>query len=137
MLFISNKSIVFSSFHPDICLCLALKQPQYPVLYLTTGGKEINFDIRTNSLKNAIYFAKTQHLFGVVCNVKTILSSPQLINIVHKHGLILLTYGNENNDIKTIDLQMKYGIDGLICDHVQHVRSHLDSTQITKQINQQ
>ena len=122
-----DRAIIFSSFHPDICMNLALKQPQFPVLFLTEAGKKHKFDIRCKSLKSAIAFAKSAQLFGVVSNVRAILEAPQLIDIVHKHGLILLTYGDANNDTEVIDLQMEYGIDGLISDHVQYVRAHLDS----------
>lgn len=33
-----DRNIVFSSFHPDVCRMLALKQPNYPVLFLTSAG---------------------------------------------------------------------------------------------------
>merc|ERR1712154_381358 len=122
-----DHAIIFSSFHPDICMNLALKQPQFPVCFLTEAGKKPKYDIRCCSLKNAIRFAKSAQLFGVVSNVRAILEAPQLIDIVHKNGLILLTYGQENNDTKIIDLQMEYGIEGVIADHVQYARAHLDS----------
>src|SRR3954468_8804354 len=53
-----TRSIIFSSFHPDICLMLAFKQPNYPVFFLTDCGKTKMADARCNSLQEAIRFAK-------------------------------------------------------------------------------
>jgi len=130
----SGRYIIFSSFHADICKALQLKQPQFPVLFLTEGGKSKRVDVRCNSLHAAIRFARAHSLFGVVTNVKAILKAPQMIGAVHKNGLVLLTYGAENNDTRMIDLQLKHGIDGVVSDHVQHVRAHLDSKKKQKKM---
>ena len=125
----SQRYIIFSSFHPDICKLIQLKQPQFPVLLLTEGGKHLYSDGRCNSLRNAIQMARSHSLFGVVTNVSAILKAPHLIDVVHENGLILLSYGSENNDTEQVDVQMAYGIDGLISDHIQHIRGHLDTIE--------
>merc|ERR1712111_163268 len=84
----SQRYIIFSSFHPDICKLLQLKQPQFPVLFLTEGGQEHVSDARCNSLRNAIQMARSNSLFGVVTNVKAILKAPHLIDVFHENGLI-------------------------------------------------
>jgi len=33
-----TRNIVFSSFHPDICRHMCLKQPTFPVFFLTEAG---------------------------------------------------------------------------------------------------
>jgi len=125
----SQRYIIFSSFHPDICKLVQLKQPQFPVLFLTEGGKTTYCDERCNSLQNAVQMARSCSLFGVVTDVSAVLQAPHLIDVVHENGLILLTYGDANNDSTMIDLQTEFGIDGLISDHVQYVRAHLDSAK--------
>ena len=121
-----NRSIVFSSFHAEICSALALKQPQYPVLFLSTAGVEQYSDPRTDSLYQAIRFAKRENLLGIVTDSTVFTNCPWLINAVHKAGLIVMSYGMGNNDINQIELQRKFGIDGLIVDHVKYVRQYLD-----------
>lgn len=54
----TGRDIVFSSFHPDVCLLLSLKQPTMPVLFLTEAGTMPMYDIRASSLQNAVRFAK-------------------------------------------------------------------------------
>jgi glycerophosphoryl diester phosphodiesterase len=51
-----HRRIVFSSFDPDICTMLALKQSRYPVFFLTEAGGEIYCDPRLNSLHQVPIF---------------------------------------------------------------------------------
>ncbi|CAI4914215.1 ANM_HP_G0277930.mRNA.1.CDS.1 [Saccharomyces cerevisiae] len=41
----NGRDIIFSSFHPDICIMLSLKQPVIPILFLTEGGSEQMADL--------------------------------------------------------------------------------------------
>lgn len=110
----SDRNIMFSSFHPDICLLLSLKQPNYPVFFLTTGGRERSFDYRCDSLRGAARFAKQAGLIGVVTHCTPILRATKLIKAVKEMGLLLFTYGEGNNNIDNVKLQKKCGIDAVI-----------------------
>ncbi|KJE95893.1 glycerophosphodiesterase GDE1, variant [Capsaspora owczarzaki ATCC 30864] len=61
-----ERPIIFSSFHPETCLMLSLKQPNYPVFFLTSAGwdNERFSDPRCNSIYWAIHFAKAANLLG-------------------------------------------------------------------------
>lgn len=121
----SGRDILFSSFHPDICLLLSLKQPTMPILYLTEAGTEPMADIRASSLQNAIRFAKKWNLLGIVSNAKTLVKTPRLAQVVKSSGLVCVTYGVENNDPESCKIQMRAGVDAVIADSVLAVREGL------------
>lgn len=111
-------------FDPDICLLLRLKQNRYPVMFLTTGGKEIFPDQRRNSLDSALVWARACGLRGIVCDVAPLLAggaevSAHFVNAVHAERMLLWTYGRENNDLAVIKQEKALGIDAIILDAVK------------------
>ena len=59
-----GRSITFSSFSPEVCILLSLKQQDYPVLFLSKGGSVPTGDVRCSSLQQSIRFAKRWNLAG-------------------------------------------------------------------------
>lgn len=118
----TGRDILFSSFHPDICLLLSLKQPTMPILFLTEAGTNAMADIRASSLQNAIRFAKKWNLLGIVSAAKTLVKTPRLAQVVKSSGLVCVTYGVENNLPELCKIQMKAGVDAVIADSVLAVR---------------
>ncbi|CZS97130.1 uncharacterized protein RAG0_06266 [Rhynchosporium agropyri] len=55
-----GRHIILSSFTPDICILLAIKQNSYPVAFITNAGllSTSDKDIRAGSLQNATRFAR-------------------------------------------------------------------------------
>ena len=92
-----KRNIIFSSFNPDICLLLSLKQPSIPVLFLTDAGTEPAGDIRAGSLQEAIRFASRWNLLGIVTSVEPLLLAPRLVRVVKGSGLVCVSYGTMNN----------------------------------------
>ena len=41
-----ERKIIFSSFDPDVCILLSLKQPRYPIFFLTHSGTSLYSDPR-------------------------------------------------------------------------------------------
>ncbi|KAM9900579.1 hypothetical protein OXX69_009041 [Metschnikowia pulcherrima] len=123
----SGRDILFSSFHPDICVLLSLKQPTMPILYLTEAGTNVMADIRASSLQNAIRFAKKWNLLGIVSAAETLVKTPRLAQVVKSSGLVCVTYGVQNNDPEACKIQMKAGVDAVIADSVLAVREGLRS----------
>lgn len=121
----TGRDILFSSFHPDICLLLSLKQPTIPILFLTEAGSQFMADIRASSLQNAIRFAKKWNLLGIVSAAKTLVETPRLAQVVKSSGLVCVTYGVENNSPELCKIQMKAGVDAVIADSVLAVREGL------------
>jgi glycerophosphodiester phosphodiesterase len=93
-----ERHIIFSSFNPDICLCLSYKQPSIPILFLTDAGCAPVGDIRASSLQEAIRFASRWNLLGIVSAAEPLINSPRLVKVVKENGLVCVSYGTLNND---------------------------------------
>lgn len=122
---VNGRDIMFSSFHPDICVMLSLKQPSIPILFLTQGGTSKMADVRASSLQNAIRFARSWNLLGIVSDAKPIIEAPRLAQVVKSSGLVCVTYGVENNDPANANIEMDAGVDAVIVDNVLAVRKGL------------
>ncbi|KAI8368197.1 Glycerophosphoryl diester phosphodiesterase family-domain-containing protein [Radiomyces spectabilis] len=120
-----DRHIIFSSFHPEICLALNLKQPNYPVFFLTDAGTLSMADVRCNSLQGAVRFAKQADLLGVVAASEPILAAPKMVKVIKETGLLLFTYGVLNNEVENAVAQKYYGVDAVIVDSVLAVRKGL------------
>ncbi|CAI4036769.1 hypothetical protein SMKI_16G0700 [Saccharomyces mikatae IFO 1815] len=121
----NGRDIILSSFHPDICILLSLKQPVIPILFLTEGGSESMADLRASSLQNGIRFAKKWNLLGIVSAAAPILKAPRLVQVVKSNGLVCVTYGVDNNDPENASIQIEAGVDAVIVDSVLAIRRGL------------
>jgi glycerophosphodiester phosphodiesterase len=100
--FAKARHIIFSSFHPDICLMLAFKQPSIPVLFLTDAGSSPAGDIRAQSLQQAIRFASRWDILGVVAAAEPLVMCPRLVRVVKESGLVCVSYGVLNNEPENV-----------------------------------
>ncbi|KAM3162988.1 Glycerophosphodiester phosphodiesterase GDE1 [Lachancea thermotolerans] len=121
----NGRDIIFSSFHPDVCIMLSLKQPSFPILFLTEGGTKKTVDPRAASLQNAIRFARTWNLLGIVSAAKPVIMAPRLAQVIKSSGLVCVTYGVDNNDPEVAKIEMDAGVDAVIVDSVLAVRRGL------------
>ncbi|KAI1389128.1 glycerophosphodiester phosphodiesterase GDE1 [Hypoxylon trugodes] len=101
-----NRHIIFSSFNPDICLCLSFKQPSIPILFLTDAGTDEVSDIRASSLQEAVRFASRWNLLGIVSNAEPFVNSPRLVKVVKQTGLVCVSYGVQNNDPTLVQVSL-------------------------------
>lgn len=94
-----DRRIIMSSFTPDVCIMLSLKQQAYPVMFITNAGKVpmSDMEVRAASLQVAVHFAKRWKLAGVVFACETLLLCPRLAHYVNKAGLLCGSYGTLNN----------------------------------------
>lgn len=106
---VKDRNVIFSSFHPDICLLLSFKQPSIPVLFLTDAGTSEVGDIRASSLQEAIRFASRWNLLGIVAASDAFVLCPRLIQVVKNSNLVCFSYGQLNNDAKNSKLQAQEG----------------------------
>lgn len=128
-----KRNIIFSSFHPDICLMLSFKQPSIPVLFLTDAGTSEVGDVRASSLQEAIRFASRWNLLGIVSACEPFIMCPRLIHVVKNSNLVCFSYGSLNNDAQNSKLQAQEGIDAVIVDSVARVRQGLIEPQEQQQ----
>ena len=104
----NGRDIIFSSFNPDICLCLSFKQPNFPIMFLTDSGGEKVGDIRASSLQEAIRFARRWKLLGIVSLADAFVISPRLVRVVKQNGLVCVSYGSENNKPEMVEVSLIY-----------------------------
>lgn len=134
----ANREIIFSSFHPDVCLMLNHKQggvPMigktevnpvgYPTLFLTESGTAPMYDIRASSLQEAIRFCRDWNLLGLVSECSPFVMCPRLIQVVKRAGLVCVSYGVLNNNPVIAKTQIKHGVDAVIVDSVKAVHNGL------------
>ncbi|CAN0929181.1 Glycerophosphodiester phosphodiesterase GDPD3 [Linum grandiflorum] len=116
-----DRSIVFSSFHPDAAQLMRKLQDKYPVFFLTNGGSEIYTDIRRNSLDEAIKVCKEGGLQGIVSEVRAVFRNPGAISKIKEAKLCLVTYGQLNNVGEVVYMQHLMGVEGVIVDLVGEI----------------
>ncbi|KAJ1847889.1 Glycerophosphocholine phosphodiesterase, partial [Coemansia sp. RSA 2703] len=123
-----RRPIVFTSFHPDICLLLAHKvNGDIPVMLLTDAGMSAMADCRCNSIDAAVRLCKWAGITGIVTHVCPISQSPRVASLVRRHRLALATYGAQNNQADHVKQQQAYGVDVVIVDDVRNARATIDS----------
>lgn len=93
-----NRSILFTSFSPELCILAAHKQDTYPVMFLNESNLFPTGDVRASNLQEAIHFARHWALPGVVMSSEPFFASPKLIKFVQDDGLKCLSFGMLNND---------------------------------------
>ncbi|KAI9177974.1 hypothetical protein LWI28_021293 [Acer negundo] len=116
-----DRPIIFSSFQPDAALLIRKLQTTYPVFFLTNGGTETFYDVRRNSLEEAIKVCLEGGLQGIVSEVKGVFRNPGAVPKIKESRLSLLTYGKLNNVSEAVYMQHLMGIDGVIVDLVQEI----------------
>ncbi|KAI8992576.1 hypothetical protein BDB01DRAFT_847938 [Pilobolus umbonatus] len=84
-----------------------------------------NEDIRCSSLKEAVKFSKQNNLLGVICNAQTLVQVPSLIKTVKESGLILITSGEANSDVKSRTIQEKHGVDAMMINEEVHFNNSM------------
>ncbi|KAL9090459.1 MAG: hypothetical protein Q9159_001989 [Coniocarpon cinnabarinum] len=128
--FSNKRSIVFSSFSPEICIALVSKQSDYPVLFLNDAGNFPTGDTRASSLQEAIHFARAWGLAGIVMASEPFVLCPGLINYAKGFGLSVASYGSLNNEPDSAIAQAEAGLDTLICDKVHLIAQTLRALSV-------
>lgn len=93
-----KRNITLSSFCPEICILLAIKQQQYPILFISKAGSVPTGDVRAASLQQAMRFAVKWNLAGIVMLSDPFVLCPRLIGYAKSKGLVVCSYGNLNDD---------------------------------------
>ncbi|KAH8906135.1 GDPD-domain-containing protein [Coniochaeta sp. PMI_546] len=115
-----HRPIILSSFTPEICMLLSVKQKAYPVFFITNAGKVPMSDMerRAASVQVAVRFAQKWNLAGVVFACEPMLLCPRLVGYVKNRGLLCATYGTLNNVPENVKIQAEAGVDIIIADRV-------------------
>ncbi|KAJ4300734.1 hypothetical protein N0V90_002822 [Kalmusia sp. IMI 367209] len=122
-----NRRIIFSSFTPEICILLAIKQTVYPIFFISNAGKRPVSDKekRAGSLQAAVRFAKQWDLSGIVVAADSLVMCPRLIGFIKAQGLMCGSYNGLNDEPANVELQVKSGIDLIVADRVRLIAQTL------------
>ncbi|SLM41475.1 SPX, N-terminal [Lasallia pustulata] len=123
--FARSRVIIFSSFAPEICIALRFKQHDYPVLFLNEAGLIPTSDVRASSMQDAVHFARSWALDGIVEASDPLVFCPRLIGLTKSHDLICASWGLLNNDPKSAKIQAEAGLDAIIADDVHKISKAL------------
>ncbi|XP_076283163.1 glycerophosphocholine phosphodiesterase GPCPD1 isoform X2 [Lasioglossum baleicum] len=116
-----DRKVVFSSFNPDICAMIRLKQNKYPVVFLTQGitSKYPTYhDPRCQTIPMAVRHALAADILGINVHTEDILRDPSQVKFVKDAGLIIFCWGDDNNDKATIQHLKKLGLHAVIYDKI-------------------
>nr|XP_018898262.1 PREDICTED: glycerophosphocholine phosphodiesterase GPCPD1 [Bemisia tabaci] len=114
-----SRIVVFHCFNPDICTMLRLKQNKYAVVFLTQGVTEkypMYADPRCQTVPTGAHFAINSGLLGINIHAEEILRNNDWVAFVKNAGLILFSWGDDNNDAVNVKHQKKLGVNAIICD---------------------
>ena len=107
------RRILFSSFDPDAALIMRALQGLYPVMMISDCHPH-HPDPRRRSVAAAKRCALDGGLCGLVLNVKVLADGPEVADDVRASGLLLGTYGEENDDKPLATKQVEWGM-CLVC----------------------
>ncbi|XP_050927929.1 glycerophosphocholine phosphodiesterase GPCPD1 isoform X2 [Lates calcarifer] len=116
-----KRRIVFSCFDPDICTMVRHKQNKYPILFLTQGISDRYpelMDIRCQTTQIAISFAQSENILGISAHTEELLKNLTFIADAQSKGLVVFSWGDDNNDHENRRTLREQGIDGLIYDRI-------------------
>ncbi|KAK9808810.1 hypothetical protein WJX72_004106 [[Myrmecia] bisecta] len=119
----SRRTLVFSSFDPEVCAALRARQTQWPVMFLSAGGVDEHCDARRTSIDAAIGFALGTGLQGIILDAGALHAQQHMAGLARSKGLHVYTYGLQNDDPEWVRQQYMIGVQGAICDDVSHVAS--------------
>merc|ERR1719186_7843 len=116
-----DRNIVFSSFNPDACTMVNLKQNKYPVLLLTQGksGKYEDYkDPRTWNISNAVCFVEMAEMLGISVIAQDVMKEPEQVNLVKERDQVIFCWTDDKNDKETVKYLKDIGINGIIYDRM-------------------
>ncbi|KAF8474962.1 ankyrin repeat protein nuc-2 [Kalaharituber pfeilii] len=98
------RPVMFSSYNMNICTALNWKQPNYPVFYCNDSGNEpiqepvgVGFSRRGSvSIKEAVSFAASNNLMGIICSLKLLGLVPALVQSIKEAGLVVVAHISDN-----------------------------------------
>ncbi|KHJ93666.1 glycerophosphodiester phosphodiesterase family protein [Oesophagostomum dentatum] len=120
-----KRRIIFSSFDPDVCCLITLKQHIYPVMFLVVGPttRYTPFqDIRTDCSKLAVNFAAGNGLLGVNFHSEELLQDAAALHRAEQFNLVSFVWGDDLNIVKNLDYFRDLHVDGVIYDRIGEVR---------------
>ncbi|KAG9256329.1 uncharacterized protein F5Z01DRAFT_680298 [Emericellopsis atlantica] len=127
------RSIVFSSYNPQLCTAVNWKQPNFPVFLCNDLGREETMPPpsvihssgrRSASLKEVVRIAQSNNFMGLMCYSRLLNQDmvPALVDAIKSHGLALVM--DKSADAPELSPQVEpsgrsvpQGVDGVLRSH--------------------
>ncbi|WKY15322.1 hypothetical protein Q1695_000645 [Nippostrongylus brasiliensis] len=119
-----RRRVIFSSFDPDVCSLITLKQHVYPVMFLVVGEttRYVPFqDIRSDCSKIAVNYAAGNGLLGVNFHSEELLQNSSPLDRAVKFNLVTFVWGDDLNLMKNVEYFRGLHVDGVIYDRIGEV----------------
>ncbi|GAA6054549.1 hypothetical protein JCM3770_006024 [Rhodotorula araucariae] len=129
----AHRRIVLSSFNPVVCTALNWKQPNFSVFFASFCGlsrsasgaavaavvdgqpgklvpaNRVEEDRRCTSIREAVKFARSNNLLGIMLDATMLVQIPSLIQSAREHGLLITTFGTASRVVHA-DAHMADGV---------------------------
>ncbi|RAH61805.1 ankyrin repeat protein nuc-2 [Aspergillus piperis CBS 112811] len=105
------RSVVFTSYNPNICIALNWKQPNYPVLLCNDLGqiRDLARDVKSlpdvdssgrasMSIKESARIAQSNNLMGLICRSSLLNVVPALVETIKELGLVLVADTSDDSE---------------------------------------
>ncbi|OKL55438.1 hypothetical protein UA08_09296 [Talaromyces atroroseus] len=125
-----RRPIMLSSFSPEVCILLSLKQNMFPIFFLNESGNNPVGDIRASSVQEAIHFATYWGLDGIIMAADPFVHAPNLVRVAKMKGLVTGSWGALNNEPECAKIQQAAGLDIIIVDAVRLISGTLKVTNL-------
>ncbi|KAJ8038845.1 Glycerophosphocholine phosphodiesterase GPCPD1 [Holothuria leucospilota] len=115
------RQILFSTFDPDLCVMLKLKQHRYPVLLANYGKTEkyASYEgLRCSSARIALNMVLAEKLEGINGHSDDYVADPSLVQQMHHEGLCLFVWGEDNNNPSYVQTLRELQVDYVITDRI-------------------
>ena len=123
-LFTETRSVVFSSFDPDVVQKLKCMQP-HATMFLSEGDADDHIDPRRTSFAAAVQWAHINGLDGIVLHSNVLRQQQDVVREASALGLTVMTYGTDNDDHDWVVTQFCLGVYGAIVDDVAGIARKL------------
>lgn len=118
-----RRPLLFSSFDPDVVDLVKRRRPNDWVMFLSTGGTSYHADPRRMSIDAAIEVAVLAGLQGVIIDSGSLMLDQGAVARARAEGLLVMTYGGENDEVAWVGTQKTLGVHGVIVDDVAKMRA--------------
>lgn len=117
------RTVVFTSFDPEVCIALSERQCLFPVMFLSGGGAYQHVDERRTSIVSAVNFAACYGLRGIVLKTEALKNEEHMVAEALSKKLLVMTYGQGNEDVSWVVRQNVLGVHAAIVDNPDKVVS--------------
>lgn len=124
-----SRRILFSSFDPDAALLMRALQGLYPVMMIS-DCKPHHSDSRRSSVAAAKKCALEGGLCGLVLDIEVLSRRPEVADEVRSCGLLLGTYGKDNDDKPLASKQVEWGMCLVCTDNVATLAGMFNSSLV-------